>query len=624
MNAFWPALVLGAIGAAVPRGASAKHRAGYALVTFFLVLGVGWLLSAAPPEAAERAAEEAPAGWPHLLNLLVGLPLAGAVAVMFLPRQSVRLVRGASYALFATVFALSLVLLAEPMGPGFHHNYAVDWIASLGIRWHVAVDGLSLWLVLLTTLTTPIAAFSSFGSIKTRQKELAVAYLLLEGAMLGAFVALDLFQFYVFFELMLVPMFLMIGIWGGAEKIKAAIKLFVFTMTGSVLMLAALVYLAWTHQKLTGRWSFDYLDLMYVVLPRPRDALFGAAGLCFGAFALAFFIKVPMFPFHTWLPDAHVQAPTGGSVVLAALMLKFGTYGYLRFAMGLFPGVAAQPPVASTLAAFAILGGILWGALCAWKQSDVKKLVAYSSVAHLGFVMLGLFGATRTGIQGAILQMVNHGLATGALFLLVGVIYDRRHTREVSELGGIAKVMPAYAAVFIVVTMASVGVPGTGGFIGELMIIAGTYVPETRMGDFAGVHAVGAVAGVILAAVYMLSVVEKTFFGPLSNPKNRHLEDLSPREGLALAPLVVLLFVTGWLPGILTTRMAPAVATFDRFYTTAFESTKQFSTGASLLPERVVPEAWQAAAPWRKKAEEPKPADAKAQAGTDKGTGAGT
>ncbi|HHH29774.1 MAG TPA: NADH-quinone oxidoreductase subunit M [Polyangiaceae bacterium] len=577
----WPALFAAVAAAIVPREASTKHRGALAATTFLIVSSIVWLwpdgASAAKPDVASDE-------WPYLLDLLIALPLAGGMFVLFLPRQMLNLLRGFTYAVFAVTFVASLWLLATPMTVGWHFQHIVPWIDEVGIRYHVAVDGISLWLIVLTTFTTPIAAYASFGSIKTRIKDLCAAFLLLQGAMIGAFVALDLFLFYVFWELMLVPMFLMIGIWGGAERIKASVKFFVFTMAGSVLMLGAILYMVWTNHELTGLWTFDYLALAQLQLPG-RLGEVGPQFYCFAAFSLAFFIKVPMFPVHTWLPDAHVQAPTGGSVVLAAVMLKLGTYAYLRFAMGLFPGQAAT--YAPTLAGIAIMGGIIYGALCAWKQNDVKRLVAYSSVAHLGFVMLGLFGATPSGMSGAILQMVNHGIATGALFMLVGVIYDRRHTRDVAEFGGLAKVMPAYATIFVIVTMASIGVPGTNGFVGEFMVIAGTYVSE-RLNQFSAVQAVGAAFGVILAAVYMLSVVQKMFFGPIKNPKNASLNDITVREGVALAPLVLTIFVIGLFPKLMLDRMEPSIDAFHAQYRQGFEMAKRGDgTKAMMIPSSV-------------------------------------
>jgi NADH-quinone oxidoreductase subunit M len=495
--------------------------------------------------------------WKYLLDVIVFLPIFGAVAILFLPRQTPNLLRRFTIGVFALDFVASLFLLQAPIDSGWHFQHISEWIPSLGIRYHVAVDGVSVWLVLLSTVTTPLAAYVSFGSIKKRIKDLCFSFLLLQGALLGAFVSLDLFLFFVFWELMLVPMLILIGVWGGVERIKAAYKFFIYTMVGSMMMLAAILYLVWTHNELAGYITFDYLALSKVTLP-PR-----AAWLCFAAFSLAFLIKVPMFPFHTWLPDAHVQAPTGGSIVLAAVLLKLGTYGYIRYCMGLFGGPAWA--AAATLAGVAIALGILYGALVAWKQDDVKRLVAYSSVAHMGFVMLGLFAATKSGVQGAILQMINHGISTGALFLLVGVIYDRRHTREVKEFGGLAKVMPIYAAVFVVVTMSSIGVPGTNGFVGEFLIIMGTFNSDVLSAN-AHLQAILASAGVILAAVYMLSVVQKMFFGPLDNPKNHGLSDLSVRETVAVAPLVALVFVIGLFPSLFLARSQATVdAVLDQF-----------------------------------------------------------
>lgn len=544
-----PYLVVFVVGALVPRRQSWLERIACGAVG---ALGLALVFGLWPEKGAEVAEAAAPpTEWPHLLNVIVFVPLLGALAILFLPRQTPKLLRRFTMGVLALDFVASLFLLRAPMTRGWHFQYVNEWLPSFGIRYHVAVDGISMWLIILSTLTTPIAAYVSFGSIKGRTKDLCFSLLLLHGAMLGAFVSLDLFQFYVFWELMLVPMIILIGVWGGIEKIKAAYKFFLYTMAGSVLMLGAILYMVWSHQQVAGYVTFDYLALSQLVLPRT------AAWLCFGAFALAFAIKVPMFPLHTWLPDAHVQAPTGGSIILAAVLLKLGTYGYIRFCMGMFGGPAWT--AAANLAGVAVGGGILYGALVAWKQDDVKRLVAYSSVAHMGFVMLGLFAGTKPGMEGAILQMVNHGISTGALFLLVGVIYDRRHTREVREFGGLAKVMPVYAAVFVIVTMSSIGVPGTNGFVGEFMVIMGTFV-SLPLGSHGQLQAVLASAGVILAAVYMLSVVQKMFFGPLSNPKNKGLSDLNVRESVALAPLVVLIFVIGLFPSVFLERTSDSVA----------------------------------------------------------------
>jgi NADH-quinone oxidoreductase subunit M len=540
----WPYVLAFAVGVLLPKRQGLPER---------LAIGVVGVLSTALVCGLWPSGEgpdSVPQEWPHLLNVIVFLPIAGAVAVLFLPRQTPNLLRRFTLGVMAVDFVASLALLGVPMSKGWHFQYITEWLPAFGIRYHVAIDGVSLWLVLLSTFSSPIALYASFGSIRKRTKDFCFAFLLLQGAMLGAFVSLDLFLFYVFWELMLIPMILIIGIWGGVEKIKAAYKFFLYTMFGSVLMLASILYLVWAHKQAAGYLSFDYLALRRLVLPDT------AAWLCYIAFALAFIIKVPMFPFHTWLPDAHVQAPTGGSVILAAVLLKLGTYGYIRFCMGMFEGPAWA--ASATLATVAIVGGILYGALVAWKQEDVKKLIAYSSVAHLGFVMLGIFGATQAGVAGAILQMVNHGVSTGALFLLIGVIYDRRHTRLMSEFGGLAKVMPVYTALFVIVTMASVGVPGTNGFVGEFMVITGTMVSQVLDRQSLSQASFSAF-GVILAAVYMLHVVQKMFFGPLDNEKNAHLEDLNTRETVALAPLIALVFVIGFFPNIFLSRMTDSV-----------------------------------------------------------------
>ena len=548
-----PYLLAFAVGALIPRRQGTPERIAIGIVAAFSLLLVRSLWPSATAAAPDEDAKE----WSYLLSVIVFLPIVGSILMLFLPRQSPVILKRFTFLILGLDFLASLGLLSSPMSRGWHFQHIVEWVPAFGIRYHVAVDGVSMWLILLSTLTTPIAAYVAFGSLKTRIKDLCFAFLLLHGAMMGVFVSLDLFLFFVFWELMVVPMVVMIGVWGGAEKIKAAYKFFLYTMVGSMLMLAAILILVWNYTKLAGYPSFDYLALARVSLPHTM------AWLCFFGFFLAFAIKVPMFPFHTWLPDAHVQAPTGGSIILAAVLLKLGAYGYIRFCMGLLGGVAWM--CAATLAGFAIGGGIVYGALVAWKQDDVKRLVAYSSVAHMGFVMLGLFAGTQSGMEGAVLQMLNHGVSSGALFLLVGVIYDRRHTRLVREFGGLAKVMPVYAAIFVIVTMSSIGVPGTNGFVGEFMVIMGTFVSQT-LGSQAKLQAGLASAGVILAAVYMLSMVQRVFFGPLSNPKNKRLTDMNVRETVAMAPIIALIFIIGLFPNLFLSRIGDGVtAALERY-----------------------------------------------------------
>jgi NADH-quinone oxidoreductase subunit M len=499
-------------------------------------------------EATSAAAPVSESG--HLLTWLIALPLLGAVAILFAPRQAHGALRAATLAIMLVTLALSLPLLSAQMGRTFHFNEDYVWIARFGIHYHVALDGISLWLVMLTVFVVPIAAYVSFGSVHTRIKDWCVALLVLEGAMIGAFVSLDLFLFYVFWELMLIPMYVMIGVWGGSGRIYATVKFFLYTFFGSVLMLGAIIYLAYQYARLNdGMPSFDFFELQRLLLPRHVQVWLWAA------FTLAFVIKVPMFPVHTWLPDAHTEAPTAGSIILAAVMLKMGTYGYLRFSLGLFPEAAAE--FSANLAGVAVLGGIVYGALCAWKQTDAKRLIAYSSVAHLGYVMLGIFALSQASLEGSVLQMVNHGISTGLLFLLFGVIYDRRHTRQLDQFGGLAKTMPVYAVLFVIATLASVGLPGTNGFIGEFMVITGTFA-SANLGHFNGVQAAGAAVGVILGAIYMLMVVQKMFFGPITKKENATVKDVTPRELVAAAPLVMMVFVIGFFPNIFLTQMKGA------------------------------------------------------------------
>ena len=548
LGALLPMLVAGVVAYLVPQWHGWRVRLPIALVAALFALFVARMW----PSVAAPAAEGAPSNeMPTLLTWLIGLPMAGAIGILFLPRQSPKLLRVFTLlVMFGTLLA-SIPLLRVDMGRTFHFNHDVVWIERFGIHYHVALDGISLWLVVLTVFIVPIATYASFGSIDKRVKDWCFALLLLEAGMIGAFVAMDMFLFYVFWELMLIPMYLMIGVWGGTNRIKAALKFFIYTMAGSLLMLASILYLAYTYGKVTGgAASFDFFELQRLQLPRHVQVW-----LWFG-FAISFFIKVPMWPVHTWLPDAHTEAPTGGSIILAAVMLKMGTYGYLRFCMGLFPEASGE--FATMLGGVAVLGGILYGALCAWRQEDVKRLVAYSSVAHLGYVMLGLFSATAGGVEGSIIQMVNHGVSTGALFLLVGVIYDRRHTRQLDDFGGLAKPMPVYATLFIIATMASIGVPGLNGFVGEFLVITGTFASD-HLGHVSGIQAVGAALGVILAALYMLTAVQKMFFGPITRDENKHLKDINARELVAVAPLIIAMFLLGLAPNILLSQMHGAV-----------------------------------------------------------------
>ena len=406
-----------------------------------------------------------------------------------------------------------------------------QWIPSLGIQYHVGIDGISLFLVLLTTVLTPIAILSSWNSIEKRVREYYLFMLMLETGMIGVFVALDFFLFYVFWEVMLVPMYFLIGVWGGQRRIYAAVKFFLYTMVGSVLMLVAIIALYF----LNGATTFDFPSILanlqsgnLVLNPSQQYWLFLA-------FFFAFAIKVPLFPLHTWLPDAHVEAPTAGSVILAGVLLKMGTYGIVRFCLPMFPEATRElTPFISLLAVV----GIVYGALVAMVQTDIKKLVAYSSVSHLGFVVLGIFALNEQGLQGAMYQMLNHGISTGALFLLVGMIYDRRHTRLIDEFGGLADPLPVFSTIFMIVTFSSIGLPMLNGFVGEFLILLGAFNANVTF-------AVVATSGVILSAVYMLWMYQRVIFGEVTNPKNKKLVDLDFREKLILLPLVALIFWMG-------------------------------------------------------------------------------
>jgi NADH-quinone oxidoreductase subunit M len=472
------------------------------------------------------------------------IPLVGVALLLLVPRRRV----GALFfvTLLASVlgFAWSLKIFAVFDGTKGEMQLIerFAWMPAFGIEYIVGIDGISLFLVLLTTFLMPLAILASWP-VKDKIKEYLILMLLLETGMLGAFVALDLVLFYVFWEVMLVPMYFLIGIWGGGRRIYAAIKFVIFTMVGSLLMLVAIIYLATRHAQETQTVTFNLLRLYDFRLPANEQMWL------FLAFALSFSIKVPLFPLHTWLPDAHVEAPTAGSVILAGILLKLGTYGFLRFALPLFPNAALTS--APYFVALAVIG-IVYGAAVAMMQADIKKLVAYSSVSHLGFVMLGLFAFNLQGMQGGIYQMLNHGLSTGALFLLVGMIYERRHTRMIADFGGLWEQIPVFSALLLLVTFSSIGLPGLNGFIGEFLILLGAFAVTP------GWTAVAA-TGVILGAVYMLWMFRRVVFGPITHPENRKLHDLNARELLILAPIVVLIVFMGLYPRPILSRMQPSV-----------------------------------------------------------------
>ncbi len=479
-----------------------------------------------------------------VLNLLLIVPLVGGGLCLAVREDRARFV-----ALIAGVvtFLLSLPLFwVFRTGTAALQNYiSIPWIEAWGIGYTVGIDGISLLMVLLTTFVTPLAILGSFTYIQKNQRAYYAMMLLLLTAMLGVFVALDLFLFFVFWELMLIPMYFIIGVWGGERRIYAAVKFFLFTAIGSLLMLVAIVVMVYLYSRQFGVVTFAYNEL--VQLPIARDLQFWL----FGAFALAFAIKVPLFPVHTWLPDAHVEAPTAGSVILAGVLLKMGTYGFLRFALPFFSHAATSAPVVNTILILSLIG-IIYGAWVAAVQPDAKKLVAYTSVAHLGFVMLGLFTLTTQGLQGGILQMVNHGISTGALFLLVGMLYERRNTRLIDDFGGIARVMPAFAAAFVLVALSSIGLPGTNGFIGEFLILLGTFRRYP-------VVAFLAATGVIFAAAYMLPMVQRILYGELEKEENRELADIGLRERIVLLPVLVMIILIGVYPQPFLARTAASV-----------------------------------------------------------------
>ena len=484
----------------------------------------------------------------HILSIILFTPLVGALVLLFLPKENKNAIR-----VVANCFSVAGLLVSIPLvpwfwalkdNPGFKFMEGAPntWIPSIGAGYFLGIDGISFLLIMLTTLLGWVSILSSWNAIQDRVKEYYIWFLILQTGMLGVFMALDFFLFFVFWEAMLVPMYLLIGIWGGPRKLYAAIKFFLYTLVGSLLMLLAILFLYFHNIKYTADHVATFsIPQLYLTAPQiPAHYGMTAAVLLFTAFFIGFAIKVPMFPFHTWLPDAHVEAPTAGSVILAGVLLKMGTYGFIRFSLPFFPDVVKLPAVQGWVITLSLIG-IIYGALVSLVQKDMKKLVAYSSVSHLGFCTLGIFVLNQAGIAGSVLQQINHGISTGALFLIVGILYERRHTREISEYGGISNVMPVYATITMIMFLSSMGLPLLNGFIGEFTILQGTFAESKAW-------AAWAVPGIVLGAAYLLWLYQRVFFGPVTNEKNAKLPDLTPREVVYFTPLLIMAFWIGLYP----------------------------------------------------------------------------
>jgi NADH-quinone oxidoreductase subunit M len=486
-----------------------------------------------------------------ILSIAIFLPIILSLPLIFFKRDSLNLIK--SYALIVSfipfAIAVYLFFIFDPANPDYQFVEKFQWINAINTYYFLGIDGISLLLIMMSTFIFPLSIFASWNSIKIRQKEFYFLVIILDAALIGVFASLDLILFYIFWELILIPMYFIIGIWGADDRVYATVKFFLYTMFGSLLMLIGIIWLGFLCMPVLGEFTTDLTRLVTVAFMLPMDKQM----YLFILFTLSFLIKVPLFPFHTWLPDAHVQAPTAGSVVLAAVLLKMGTYGLIRFSLPLFPAAFIElTPYIATLAVI----GIVYGALLSIVQKDAKKLVAYSSVSHLGFIVLGTFALTVEAMQGSVIQMINHGLSTGALFIIVGIIYERRHTKLISEFGGLMKVMPVFAVIFMIVVFSSIGLPGLNGFVGEFLILLGSF-NSVNLGT--NLYAIISTTAVILAAIYLLWLFQRVMLGPVEKPENKDLPDLNKRELFSLIPIVIFIIWIGIQPNTFLSKSASSV-----------------------------------------------------------------